>query len=814
MENDWVDEWYSLKERKPFDFQRACLKHYLEGKSGLLNAPTGSGKTMALWIPVLTEYVRRYPDSWKKPRKNGLQVIWITPLRALAQDISQAMMQVCIETGLPWKIAVRNGDTSTAERQRQKRAMPECLVTTPESLHLLMAQKGNRDLFQNLQAIIVDEWHELLANKRGVQVQLAISYLKTVTNMPLKTWGISATIGNLSQAHAVLLGPKTPLLIVRSSIKKKIKVTSVLPDEVEKYPWAGHLGIKLLPRVIPIVEKSQTVLLFTNTRSQTEIWYQKFLEVKPEWAGIMAMHHGSLDPQVREWVENALHEKKLKLVVCTSSLDLGVDFRPVDTVIQVGGPKGVTRFVQRAGRSGHNPGAISKIFFVPTHSLELIEASALRKAIKKDEYEDQVPMEACFDVLVQFMVTIALGEGFEAEKMYRLAKNCHAFRNLTREQFEWMMEFITVGGKALGSYEEFSKVSRQEDGLYKVTNRKIAMRHRLSIGTIVSDPMIQVKFLTGGYIGSVEESFITKLNPGDVFWFAGRNLEFIQIKEMKALVRRSKKKTGTIPRWMGGRMPLSSRLAEMIRLELQNASANDLDSIELKTITPILQLQKTISRIPDHQSLLIEKCKSKEGYHVFFYPFEGRFVHEVLAALVAYRISVTQPISLSIAMNDYGFELLSESPIPIEDSLEMDLFQTRHLMDDIFASINESEMGKRRFREIAAIAGLVFQGYPGKNISTKHLQASSGILYGVFESYDPENLLLTQARQEVVQIQMEKTRLFQVIQRINKQEIHLVSTRKISPFAFPIMVDRLSRNNLSSENLTDRILRLQVELLD
>ncbi|AKP53989.1 ligase-associated DNA damage response DEXH box helicase [Cyclobacterium amurskyense] len=814
MKNEWVKDWYSLKNRTPYDFQKACLKNYLAGESGLLNAPTGSGKTMALWIPVLQEYVNQYPDSWKKPRKNGLQVIWVTPLRALAQDIAQAMKEVCSETGLAWRVAVRNGDTSAAQRQQQKRSMPECLITTPESLHLLMAQKGNGLLFQNLKAIIVDEWHELLANKRGVQIQLAISYLRTIAKTSIKVWGISATIGNLSQAHQVLIGPQAPVLIVRSKLKKKIKVSSVLPDEVEKYPWAGHLGVKLLPKIIPIIEKSQTVLLFTNTRAQTEIWYQKILEAKPDWAGVMAMHHGSLDPQVREWVENALHEKKLKLVVCTSSLDLGVDFRPVDTVIQIGGPKGVTRFVQRAGRSGHEPGATSKIFFVPTHSLELIEASALRKAIDKGEFEDQIPMEDCYDVGVQFLVTLALGDGFKSEKAYLLMKSCFSFRNLTREKFDWMLAFITVGGKALGSYEEFSKVKISEEGLYQVVDRKIAMRHRLSIGTIVSDPMIQVKFITGGYIGSVEESFITKLKPGDAFWFAGRNLEFIKVKEMKALVRKSKKKTGTIPRWMGGRMPLSSRLAYMIRQELQNASDDHLDSIELKTILPILQLQKNLSEVPNQQSLLIEKCKSKEGYHVFFYPFEGRFVHEILAALVAYRISISHPISLSIAMNDYGFELLSDSPIPIEDCLEGDLFRRQNLMDDIFASINESEMGKRRFREIAAIAGLVFQGYPGKSVPTRHLHASSGIIYGVFESYDPDNLLLQQAQQEVMQIQMEKNRLFQVIERINKHEINLINTKKLSPFAFPIMVDRLSRNNISSENLTDRILRLQFELLD
>jgi ATP-dependent Lhr-like helicase len=282
---------------------------------------------------------------------------------------------------------------------------------------------------------------------------------------------------------------------------------------------------------------------------------------------------------------------------------------------------------------------------------------------------------------------------------------------------------------------------------------------------------------------------------------------------MKALVRRSTKKTGTIPRWMGGRMPLSSRLAELIRIELHKAADHREDSIELRTIEPILALQQSLSRIPDRQSLLIETCKSREGYHVFFFPFEGRFVHEVLAALLAYRISVSNPISLSIAMNDYGFELLSESPIPIAEALEEDLFSSDQLMDDIFAGINESEMARRRFREIAAIAGLVFQGYPGKGIQTRHLQASSGILYGVFETYDPENLLLKQAKNEVLHVQMEKSRLEKVIERINSQKIHLVTTPRISPFAFPIMVDRLSRNSLSSESIEDRVLRLQAELL-
>ncbi|KEO75873.1 ligase-associated DNA damage response DEXH box helicase [Anditalea andensis] len=807
-----LEKWFGSRGWKPFPYQYEAWDSYLSGKSGLLNAPTGSGKTFSLWIPVLIEYIQQNPD-WRKPKKNGLQLIWVTPLRALARDIQKAMTAVCEEIGLPWTVSIRNGDTSTQERTQQKKKMPECLITTPESLHLLLTQKDNPAIFTNLKAIVIDEWHELLANKRGVQIQLALSYIKTLLKHPPKIWGISATIGNMPIAFSALLGPNAPKLnIIKADIKKEIIITSIIPDVVEKYPWSGHLGVKMIEKLFPIIEESKTTLLFTNTRSQTEIWYQKWMEKAPHMAGLVAMHHGSLDNDVRNWVEQALHDGRLKLVICTSSLDLGVDFRPVDTVIQVGGPKGISRFAQRAGRAGHQPGLPSKIFFVPTHSLELIEGSALRHAIAEERYEIQYPMEKSFDVLVQFLVTIAVGIGFVRDEMFHLLKDTYAFRELTLEEYEWSLEFVTVGGKSLGGYEEFLKVEISNEGRYQVTSKKIAMRHRLSMGTIVSDPMLKVKYMTGGYLGVVEESFIAKMKPGDVFWFAGKSLEYAMLKDMTVLVRRSKKKTNTIPKWMGGRLPLSSQMSKMLREELELAGNDPLASAEITAIQPILELQKVLSLVPDQRTLLIEKTISKEGTHVFFYPFEGRFVHEILGALIAYRISVSYPISFSIAMNDYGFELLSDSDIPIEDVLAEDLFSLHNLKEDILTSINESEMAKRKFRDIASIAGLVFQGYPGKPITNRHLQATSGILYGVFQEYDPENLLLEQAQKEALTMQMEHDRLIEAVKRINDQKIILKYTNKFTPFAFPIMVDRL-RSTLSSESLEDRVLKMQARLI-
>ena len=806
-----AEDWFAQQGWTPFPFQRDTWNAYLSGESGLLNAPTGSGKTYALWIACLLSFIQQHPDDYRLTQNNGLRVLWITPLRALAKDIRAAMERACEALEVPWQIAVRSGDTSSGERQKQLRRLPECLITTPESLHLLLSQKDHRRLFRHLECVITDEWHELLGTKRGVQLELALSHLKTL-HPDLRVWGVSATIGNLEQAKNILLGSNNlrPNRIIRSAIEKRIEVQSIIPEQVDKFPWAGHLGIRMLPQVLPIIEQSKTTLLFTNTRAQTEIWYQTLLDKAPDLAGQMAMHHGSLDHQVRTWVEDALHAGILKLVVCTSSLDLGVDFRPVETVIQVGSPKGISRFLQRAGRSGHQPGATSKIFFLPTHSLELLEAAAIQEAIRQQVVESRKPLENCFDVLVQYLVTLAVGEGFREDDLYQEVTATYAFRRLTPAQWQWALQFITTGGNSLDQYDEFSKVV-VEEGVYKVTDRRTALRHRLSMGTIVSDPMMRVKFLSGGYIGTIEESFASRLKKGDKFWFAGRNLRLERIKDMTVLVSKARGKDGMVPRWSGGRMPLSSQLANMIRLKLDHFMQGGYQEEELHAIAPLLNLQRAWSALPTRETFLIEKFQSREGDHVYMYPFAGRAVHELLAALVAWRISQLRPISFSIAMNDYGFELLSDQEIPLEEALELDLFGTEHLVEDLLASINSTEMAKRRFREIAAIAGLIFQGYPGKYIGNRHLQATAQIIYDVFAEYDPGNLLLAQAMDEALHQQVAQSQLSEALQTINRQQLSIQHPPQPTPFAFPIMVDRL-REKISSETLEDRILKMQRQL--
>ena len=794
-------QWFQQKGWQPQAFQLESWDYYQKGYHTLINAPTGSGKTYAALLPILEEQL-------SKPHQ-GLRAIWITPIKALAKEIQLSAERAIEGLGMDWKVAIRSGDTPANVRAQIKKKPPQLLITTPESLHLMLAQKGYAKYFKNVTAFVVDEWHELMGTKRGVQIELGLSRLKAICPQ-LKICGISATIGNLDEALEVLLGTDYqhhPHKLIKADIHKKLIVETIFPKTIETLPWAGHIGIKLLDQIIPKINESTSTLIFVNTRSMVEIWYQNILAKAPELAGQVAIHHGSISKEIRYWVEESLYEGKLKAVVCTSSLDLGVDFRPVETIIQIGSPKGVSRFMQRAGRSGHQPNATSKIYFVPTHSLELVEAAALRQAIQEQKIESRIPYFRSFDVLIQYLMTLAVSDGYTPTEIFAAVQNTFSFQTMTEEEWYWIHQFLTVGGTALGAYDEFHKVV-VEDGIYKVTSRKIAMQHRLSIGTIVSDSSLQVKFQNGQRIGVVEEWFISRIKVGDAFWFAGKSVELVRIRGMEVTVKRSKKKTGPIPSWMGGRMPLSSQMSSMIRRKIAEAYYGDAQEKELTELKALLALQQERSHVPNLDEFLVEYFQTKDGYHLVFFPFEGRFVHEGIASLIAYRIAQLQPISFSIAMNDYGFELLSDIPIPVEEMLSINVFDTQGLTKDIQASINSVEMARRAFRDIASISGLVFKGFPGKQVKDKHLQSSAHLFFEVFTDYEKDNLLLLQAYEEVMQHQLEEARLRAALERIMNQKIIIKEPIKPSPFAFPIIVDRLNREKLSSESLEQRVEKL------
>jgi ATP-dependent helicase Lhr and Lhr-like helicase len=781
-----------------------------DGQSGLLHATTGSGKTYAVWLGFLNLALNR--ESKRAPTAEavrGLQAIWITPMRALASDTLQALQLPIEEIGLTWQVASRTGDTSSSERAKQQRKPPQGLVTTPESLSLMLTQSDGLERLRNVSLVVVDEWHELMGNKRGVQVQLALARLKRF-KPELMVWGLSATLGNLPQAMITLHGDAKGHLIQGES-PKKILVDTLMPPAFERLPWAGHLGMLMRDAVVAELEGSSTSLVFCNTRFQAELWYQSLLEARPDWAGLIALHHGSLDKSVREWVESGLKMGSLKAVVCTSSLDLGVDFSPVERVLQIGSAKGVARLLQRAGRSGHSPGRPSRVTLVPTNALELVESAAAQDAVMARSIESRSSPYKPLDVLVQHLVTVALGSGFRALDMFDEVRQAHAYRDLTQAEFDWAVDFVTRGGQSLRVYDEYRRVVLDADGVMRVTSADIAKRHRMSIGTIVSDASVQVKWLSGGTLGVVEESFVGRLSKGDCFLFGGRLLELVRIHEMTAYVRKASGKRSAVPRWNGGKMPLSSEMADAVLRRLEQATNGEFKGIEMRRIKPLLVMQQSVSGLPSPEVLLAEALSSRDGHHLFLYPFAGRNVHIGLGALLSWRASQTKAATFSIAVNDYGLEMLSAEPVDWSGLHAPDgLLRAENLLNDVLKSLNSSELALRRFREIARISGLVFQGYPGAPKSNKQLQASAGLFFEVFKKHDADNLLLTQAQTEVMEQELEIGRLREALQRMAQRRLLFVELKKPSPFAFPLMVERL-REKLSTEKLSDRIARMVAE---
>lgn len=828
-----VRDWFNLLGRRPFRFQLQAWKCYLSGRNGLIHAQTGTGKTLAVFLgPVIEQLAKdlqqkrklETPSAYAVPTlkrsrtrskskrlDSKLKVLWLTPLRALAGDTETALRTALDALGLDWTVEKRTSDISSSLRSRQSAALPEVLVTTPESATMQLTRVDCFERFSDVRLIVVDEWHELMGTKRGVQTELALARLRTIQPL-VRIWGLSATIGNVEQALESLVSPEcsSKASLIKGRSTKRTEIRELIPPEMERFPWAGHLGHRMVPQVCEIVRKSKNTLIFTNTRSQAEIWYRELLAQMPDLAGQMAVHHGSLDQKLRWWIEERLREGLLRCCVCTSSLELGVDFPAVDQVVQIGSPKGVARLLQRAGRSGHQPGAKSCITFVPTHALELIEIAALKRAIAEGHIERRVPLQAPLDVLAQHLVTIAMGSGFRSEELLQEVRSTQAYKGLSDQQWQWVMDFNERGGSSLTAYPDYHRI-RFVDGRYKVVDRQIATRHRMSIGTIVGDAALQVRYLRGKSIGTVEESFIGKLSPGDRFTLGGKLVELVRVQDNTAWVKRGRGAATSIPRWMGGRMPLSNELAQALRHQLTLSLAGIHQGRAMRAVKPLLDLQKDWSILPSNDELLIERWHSREGVHLFVYPFEGRLVHEGLAAIWALRLSRCHPISFTMSMNDYGFLLVSPTEPALNTGTTAKLLSTENVADDILKSLNATEMCRRQFREIARVAGLVFQGYPGQRKLSRHVQASSNLYFDVFTEYDPDNLLLRQAKHEVLEKQLEQQRMLSALERLSRCRLIVQDIKRPTPLAFPLLADRL-QDRLSSESFSQRIQRMLASL--
>ncbi len=851
-----VDPFFTARRWTPFDFQRQAWAAYLRGESGLVHAPTGMGKSLSAWLgPVIEEMHEHQAGAQASSRRGGggggrqgsqgggIRVLWITPLRALAGDTTRALREAADELVPHWTIELRSGDTSSHVKARQRRKLPSALVTTPESATILLSYPEAAESFAGLRCIVVDEWHELMGTKRGVQTELVLARLRALCP-GVRTWGLSATLGNTAEAADTLTrstglwpvksptpssAPEAPTLI-RGIAPKRIEVETLIPDDVERYPFTGHLGTKLLDKVIERIERASTTLLFTNTRSQSEIWYRNILRARPDLIGAIGLHHGSLDRDIRRGVEALLRpdengRARLRCVVCTSSLDLGVDFSPVDQVIQVGSPKGVARLIQRAGRSGHAPGQVSRILGVPTNAFELIEFAAARDAVEaalaeEGRLESRPPIEKPLDVLAQHLVTMAMGGGFEESAMQREVRSTRAFADLTDAEWTWAMDFVRQGGPALTAYPRFARIA-PENGLWRIASRKAAVLHRIGIGTIVGDTALRVQYTSGRVLGSIEESFITRLTPGDRFVFAGRVLELIRVREMTAFVRRASSTKGAVPRWNGGKMALSSHLFDHVQHRLEEARAHTYRGEEMQAVRPLLERQLALSAIPQRGDLLIELFQERgrggaPGEALaFLYPFAGRLVHEGLGPLLCLRLARrhgADGASIHNTSTDYGIELRSASSLDLTEDEWRELFTTDNLVDDLIAALDAAQLSRRHFREIARIAGLTHTGYPGSKIPMRHLQASSDMFYDVFRQFDPENLLLDQSRREVLEGQFEVRRLRDTLHRLGGATLIIQRPATLTPMAFPLWAETLRGSTVSTETWEKRVRTMVMRL--
>lgn len=793
--------WFAARGHTPLPHQRAVWDAYLAGEGGLLHTPTGSGKTLAVFGGPLIEALRAN-DRGGSPR-----VLWITPLRALASDTARALQTAIAGVDLPWTVVLRTGDASARDRRLARSGKPEVVVTTPESLALLLSYADTQAALTELRVVVVDEWHELLGSKRGVLLELGLARLRALAPR-LRTWGLSATLGNLDEAARVLLPQATSPRLVGGAPPRRTAVDCLLPADAGRFPYAGHLGLSQLPQVMQQLFAATSTLVFTNTRAQAELWHQALGAVWPEDPATLALHHGSIDAAQRRAVEQGLAEGRLRAVVATSSLDLGVDFPAVDQVLQIGSPKGVARLLQRAGRARHRPGEGGRILGVPTHALELAEYAAVRRAVERDAVEPRPPLRGCLDVLAQHAITLALGGGFAAEALYAEVRATHAYAGLDRATYDAMLRFIEVGGEALAHYPDYQRVRRDETGRYVLDDRRIALRHRLSIGTITSDGALAITLLRGGTLGHVEERFVGQLSPGDRFLFAGRCLQLVRVENMVALVKTAPRSDGRVPRWQGGQLPLSNAVGAGVAAVLADPEGD----AERMALAPLRAAQARLSVLPAAGELLVEACRSREGEHLFLYPFAGRQRHDGLAALWSARLARLLPGTYRYSVNDYGVLISADALPPLDERLWNALFSSEALVEDLRATLNLAELARRQFREVARVAGLLPPSLPGRAPrSLRALQASSGLLYDVLRQHDPGHLLLAQAEREVLQRQLDVAALNAELATLRQRRVRLTAPARLSPLGFPLWAES-QRGQLSNEDWSTRVRRAAEKL--
>ncbi len=791
--------WFASRGWAARAHQLDLLKVAAEGRSALLVAPTGAGKTLAGFLPTLVELAEARPN-----RGRGLHTLYISPLKALAVDVARNLYKPVDEMGLKLRIETRTGDTPASKRARQRADPPDILLTTPEQLALLLASADAPHLFGSLRRVVLDELHALVTSKRGDLLSLGLARLFRLAPH-LTTVGLSATVSDPADLARFLV-PQGPDAIAADIVvaEKGAQAEVSMLDSAARLPWAGHSARHALADIYAAIQTHRTTLVFVNTRSQAEMIFQALWTINEDGLAI-ALHHGSLDVTQRRRVEDAMAAGKLKAVVCTSSLDLGIDWGDVDLVMNVGAPKGASRLMQRIGRANHRLDEASQAILVPANRFEVMECRAAIDSVAKGAQDTQPLRKGALDVLAQHVLGTACAGPFHVNQLYEEVRSAAPYADLSLKDFEDTVAFVATGGYALKSYERFAKIRQGKDGAWRLSHPKLGTQYRINVGTIVESPMLKIRLVRsarqpahgysgpiargGRVLGEVEEYFVEGLVPGDTFVFAGEVLRYEALVENEVYVARSSATEPKVPAYAGGKFPLSTFLAEGVRAMLADqASWSKLPD----QVSEWLELQRFRSVIPRRDQLLVETFPRSGKSYLVAYPFEGRLAHQTLGMLLTRRLERMRLRPMGFVANDYSISAwgLSDLGAAIRrGDLSIDaLFDQDMLGDDLEAWLDESQMMKRTFRTCAVIAGLIERRHPGKEKTGRQVTISTDLVYDVLRRHEPDHLLLRAARADAATGLLDIARLAQMLSRIKGRIVHKDLDR-ISPLAVPVMLE-------------------------
>jgi len=803
--------WFGKRGWTPRAHQLALLEHARTDRSTLLIAPTGAGKTLAGFLPTLVELTEQRAKPGKLvstgrglKRGGGLHTLYISPLKALAVDIARNLETPVAEMELPIRIETRTGDTPTSKRQRQRRDPPDILLTTPEQLALLLATADGPFLFSSLRRVVLDELHSLVMSKRGDLLSLDLARLVRMAPQ-VTTVGLSATVAEPAELCRYLVPQpdggtaEADLVVAEGGAAPHVTML----DTGEYLPWAGHSARHALAEIYALIKKHKTTLVFVNTRMQAEMIFQELWRINDDGLAI-ALHHGSLDVEQRRKVEGAMASGRLKAVVCTSSLDLGIDWGDIDLVINVGAPKGSSRMLQRIGRANHRMDEPSRGVLVPANRFEVLECTAAIEAVAANAQDTPPLRTGGLDVLAQHVLGCACGAPFLADDLYNEVRQAAPYAGLTRADFDSIVDFVATGGYALKAYERFAKIKQTKDGRWRIAHPRVAQRYRMNVGTIVEADMLKVRLVRsreskhgysgpiargGRLLGQVEEYFIETLTPGDTFVFSGEILRYEAIVEDEVYVSRATGEDPKIPSYEGGKFPLSTYLAERVRGLLAEPKAWHALPPQVREW---LDIQKWRSLIPKAGEMLVETFPRADKSYLVCYPFEGRLAHQTLGMLLTRRLERARLRPLGFVANEYALAVwgFGDPALAIsrgELSLA-ELFGEDMLGDDLEAWLAESALMKRTFRNCAIIAGLIERRYPGEEKSRRQMTVSTDLVYDVLRKHQPDHVLLRAARADAATGQLDIKRLGAMLSRIRGRIVHKALDR-VSPLAVPVLLE-------------------------